>query len=405
MASLRIRNIGPLRDTGTIPLRRINLFIGKQSSGKSTFMKILSYCRWIEKQVMLNGEDSTNKYTHYHTFTKELLQFHRFDKGFFYEDSSIDYKGECVNIQLKGINKNAEIKLLPDFELLRHNTKLCFIPSERNLSTAIKHIDKAYKTKDFDSLFNFVFEWGEAKENYSSEHPLGLVTMPDMEYRYDKSRDEDIIRMKSIKKDIPPFYASSGIQSAMPIEVMLDYCFGLVGKPAESSRKTLNYLVEQWLKEGKTPTTIETQKTGNIVDKLLKYQSAQLFIEEPEQNLYPESQKDLVMKLVKCILNKREGQTYDNMLTITTHSPYLISVINVLIKAYKAGQKDKNATEKIIPKEYQLSPRNISAYFINDGNLKNITEPDIPMISGTDLDGVSDWVEGKITDLDDIIYG
>ena len=41
MATIQIQNIGPIVDTGVIELRAINLFIGKQSSGKSTLLKIL----------------------------------------------------------------------------------------------------------------------------------------------------------------------------------------------------------------------------------------------------------------------------------------------------------------------------------------------------------------------------
>lgn len=50
MASITIKNIGPLSDTGTVELGRFNIFIGKQSTGKSTLMKILCFCQWIEKR-------------------------------------------------------------------------------------------------------------------------------------------------------------------------------------------------------------------------------------------------------------------------------------------------------------------------------------------------------------------
>lgn len=49
MASIEIKHVGPLNETGKIDLKMVNLFIGKQSTGKSTLMKILCYCRWLEK--------------------------------------------------------------------------------------------------------------------------------------------------------------------------------------------------------------------------------------------------------------------------------------------------------------------------------------------------------------------
>ena len=83
MASIEIKNIGPLVDTGKIELKFINLFIGKQSTGKSTLMKILSFCCWLEKKIMTEGEEILSQYTHYMRFKKELIQFHRFSDNFF----------------------------------------------------------------------------------------------------------------------------------------------------------------------------------------------------------------------------------------------------------------------------------------------------------------------------------
>ena len=56
MASIEIKNVGPLADTGQIDLGRFNVIIGKQSTGKSTFMKILCFCQWLEKKIM-TGDD------------------------------------------------------------------------------------------------------------------------------------------------------------------------------------------------------------------------------------------------------------------------------------------------------------------------------------------------------------
>ena len=63
MATIEIKNIGPLADTGILSLTPVMLFIGKQSTGKSTLMKIICFCRWIEKQVMVGDENFISKYT------------------------------------------------------------------------------------------------------------------------------------------------------------------------------------------------------------------------------------------------------------------------------------------------------------------------------------------------------
>ena len=59
MAHLIIKNIGPINEV-EFDLNKINIFMGPQSSGKSTIAKIVSYCAWLEKRVSL--EQSFVKY-------------------------------------------------------------------------------------------------------------------------------------------------------------------------------------------------------------------------------------------------------------------------------------------------------------------------------------------------------
>lgn len=51
MASLHIKNFGPILDSTKIELTPLMVLIGRQSSGKSTFMKVLCFCRWVEKKL------------------------------------------------------------------------------------------------------------------------------------------------------------------------------------------------------------------------------------------------------------------------------------------------------------------------------------------------------------------
>ena len=51
MTTIKIRNIGPIKEVEEITLNRVNVFMGPQSSGKSTIAKIISYCTWVEKDV------------------------------------------------------------------------------------------------------------------------------------------------------------------------------------------------------------------------------------------------------------------------------------------------------------------------------------------------------------------
>ena len=72
MRRIHIKNIGPLEDSGVIFIKPVMLIIGKQSMGKSTFMKVLCFCEWVEKIIMTGDQEVVNKYTHNGMFVKNL---------------------------------------------------------------------------------------------------------------------------------------------------------------------------------------------------------------------------------------------------------------------------------------------------------------------------------------------
>lgn len=101
MAKIRIQNLGPITDSGLIDLTEVMLIIGRQSSGKSTFMKVLCQCRWLEKNLMTSpfgiDEDGEGR-----QFVAELKQFHRINELYFRDSTIVEYEGDIVKIVLKG---------------------------------------------------------------------------------------------------------------------------------------------------------------------------------------------------------------------------------------------------------------------------------------------------------------
>jgi len=412
MATIRIRNVGPITETGTITIAPVTLFIGKQSSGKSTLLKILCFCRWIEKQVSvggkINGKTVAYVYSHYMRFIKELMHFYRFNDSFFSHDSHIEYDGDGVYILFKGdVKSNAQIS--PKARGEKFNSKLCFIPSERNLLSSMKNIQDNYRSSDMDMLFNFVFEWGEYRETFTPDNKLSLTVSPDIEYFFDKEKGEQL-KIRKSGKDIPafsPFYASSGIQSSFPLEVIVQSLTGYIGQNAKLSQSDLTQILARLIRTG-APTEqlqqiIESRRNESL--NLLTYQAIQLFIEEPEQNLFPESQSALIRRIVKTIkrANSR-GRVGKSSVVLTTHSPYVLSTLNVLMAASEAFETDARRTRSIISEDFILPKGAIRAYCINhEGIVEDIIDSDIYMVSGTFLDGISETVEDTISALNDII--
>lgn len=381
MASLHIKHFGPIEDSNRIEFTPLMVLIGRQSSGKSTFMKVLCFCRWIEKRVMVSTDDIINQYTHYGRFVKELKQFHRLNDDYFKDNSSIEYNGDTIVIEYHG-GTNPKISRKADFAQRRYNSKICYIPAERNLVAALQNIDRAYKATERDVLFNFIYEWDEAKSPSTRSNPYKLSVTGDFSYACQSGNDL-IIRKDGTES--PAFYASSGIQSVTPLDVMSHYMMSQVGKRAPMSMSDLNAIQE--------PNS-----------KRLTYQSAQVFIEEPEQNLYPESQRLIILSLVKALAEAQKIESETSMIMLTTHSPYILSVINVLLLASAASSKESG--KGIIDSKLLLNPSDVSGYFISeDGIFKSIVDDDLQMLDGMQLDGVSDWVEEKISQCNKVLYG
>lgn len=404
MPSILLKNIAPLKDTGVVELNSVMLLIGKQSSGKSTFMKVLCFCRWIEKRIMVDGEELLSKYTHYNRFRKELLKFHRLSETAFSDASKIFYDGECVTIELTGRKSNAKINRKKNFAQDRHNAKLCFIPSERNLLSAISNIDKNYKATDPDILFNYILEWGEVRDSYTSATPLKLAFDENVSYYYDDNVG-DVLKLQHEQKTIKTFYASSGLQSALPIMVMVDYINNIVGTNGKRSPKDYITAISRYLSADEEGRIDITNEKLDSIRKLLTYKTAQLYIEEPEQNLFPKSQTELVKNVVRKIKEASQKSDMPSTVMMTTHSPYVLTTLNLLLAASKAYGIDPARTLMVMEGECILPADRYSAYRINDeGGLDNLIDPETGLIMGEYLDGISEEVDDAMFQLNEIIY-
>lgn len=400
MPSIRIRNIGPIKDTGKIDLARVTVLIGQQSTGKSTIMKILCFCCWVEKYCVTHN--NTKWFASYQHFYKTLKSFHHFQDSFFTpKQSCIDYEGEWYSIRFnyESNKTNADIRNRHNSPSL-HNTKLCFIPSERNLISSVRNVDAAYKVKAVDNIFNYILEWDEVKRAYNREHFLPMNFLQGMDFFYDSKNGREIIRLNS-GKEITPYYASSGVQSAYSLYVMLDYLTSKVfNLNAKFSRKDLgNMLVELLNQEKLSPEELIERKNqlASIVLQRMPYRASRVFIEEPEQNLFPSAQVDLIRNVVRMINSACDQTGNECSVCITTHSPYIVSALNLLIQAYDAFNIAAARAVEVLPKEEMLPFDQVACYFVHEnGSVESIThkEDGIGAIEASSaLDGISDIID------------
>lgn len=409
--TITISHIGPITTEVRLDLKKFNLIIGPQSSGKSTIMKIVCFCRYVEKYCIVHN--NTKYYTTYKHFIKELQRFHKLPDSFFDNNSRIKYEGEWVRIEYNHEKDicNAQIKPQKGKRLGdADNVKLCFLPSERNMVAVFRNIESEYRTKTIDNLFNFINEWDEIKRYYNRDRSLSMPFLGGMEFYYDSKNGKEVLKIAE-NKTISPFYASSGVQSSMPMYVMIDYLTNIVFRRRVSvSRKYLNDLMVEAMKDGTISTMKEiTEEIVTAVNlrlkKRLEYHGSHIFIEEPEQNLFPKAQQELIFDIAQKI-NTACSDNKESSLFLTTHSPYIITAFNLLINADKAHAKSTKKSEKIVPMNRVIPLDQISAYYINGetGMFKSIVDLEIGMLGGNELDSASDYIEEMTAKLYDIIY-
>jgi hypothetical protein len=125
-----------------------------------------------------------------------------------------------------------------------------------------------------------------------------------------------------------------------------------------------------------------------------------IYIEEPEAHLFPSSQSLLLDILVEIVLS---GSRYRRLI-ITTHSPYIMSELNVLLKAGQLSRRKRKVSElgKIVERSRWLNINDVTAVSIKDGVLCSIIDPDSELVDARFLDSISDVTSKRFDSLLDL---
>lgn len=395
MAHIVIKNVGPIKKA-ELDLNKINVFMGPQSSGKSTIAKIISYCSWYEKNVIL-----TSKLTK--DFYKELLEFHNLEDNYFSETSYIEYKSNNIHIIFPGKDvKKLEVKVSVSIDNVFKNEKIEYIPAERNFVT-IPGIGKYNESRN--NVLSFLYDWFEAKREIIKEKTFiyPIKSLNQNAYYYNQEEDSDNIIIEN-GTEIKLRNASSGIMSVTPLVIAFDYMLhtiylkkrikspfeviniqSKIDNYDETTKERIKKLVDgienlrSYLNKD-LPLSFDEQdidKMQNDLNKALGFDSdynySKVIIEEPELNLFPDTQKDLIYYMLS-VLNQEERE---HQLVLTTHSPYILFSLNNCMMGGLV--KDKIPEDK--RNEFEsfhswIDPKKVSIYEIHDGGLMPIQDED-----------------------------
>lgn len=146
-----------------------------------------------------------------------------------------------------------------------------------------------------------------------------------------------------------------------------------------------------------------------VCEFFLKDKLSQTYIiEEPELNLFPTAQKDLIYHLINIINNsysKEQNTSHD--LVMTTHSPYILASLNNLLLAGKIKEEQPikfTKAKKIVNGDYYISKNDLNVYALKNGKAKSIISKETGLIAENELDHVSEEINYEFNALKNLYF-
>jgi len=366
---LKIRNFGPIKDgyninDGFIELSKVMVLCGPQGAGKSCVAKLFSTFSWIEKALM-RGDFSKKYITQYNRFVNNYCAYQNI-QNFFKDDTLLHYIGEAYELifdkgRLSVNNVSRGSYLRP---------QITYIPAERNILSVL---EKAENVKGLPPALNTLMDVFTA----ASRNLKGNVRLPleNVSYRYDKLNK--ISWIESDDYSVKLSETSSGMQSVTPLFIVMDFLAHGIGvndtTKSQREREEIIRRVNELLKDDSLDSETRKLLISQISDSSNKYLFS--IVEEPEQNLYPSSQRHILNALLA--LNSAEN----NQLIITTHSPYIINYLSLAIKAGKVlkniSPEKAKLLDKIVPLKSVVDENDVKVLEINDdGSISDLDKFD-----------------------------
>jgi predicted ATPase len=430
MRKITVRNVGPIKDA-QLELKKINILIGQQSTGKSTLAKIACYCSWVEKEISIAQSPAEFEAENY--FADNLTEFHKLS-GYLSKQSVIAFTSEVLSFEYAN---NSFSFHWNEGRLNYKRRKTLYIPAERNIVSVIPNWFEV--NLGFNNTRSFLADWETVRKYFSKEKPLPILDIG--KYYHRASDNSDHIITKD-NKDILMESASSGLQAMVPLQALIQY-YGdnyyndglkwkesnvniqqkmhhLYGNILQQLLNTLsNEEIAAWeskrneiIKENNDISLLseevrrslifpnpEIESQYNRIASQFRYPSSTaFFIEEPELNLYPITQYKLVNTIVKMV------NDMNHTLFITTHSPYILTSLNNLIYAGEIGKQHQKETEQVIPQNLWINKDYVSAWKINADTymLENLLADDLNILRAEELDDVSEIINNQFSELFEI---
>ena len=436
MEHITIRNFGPVRKVDIDLNKNMEVVIGPQASGKSTFSKTIYFCKKIRDYFLqylngiMNTEDlyredlyfnflkfvrrpfmgyfGTTKHMDrfeimyfYHKeknrFVKIILDDDRFAK-FSFSNEMRDELCDMIEQAVKVAKESRKLSFadsylaqagflerlrVPVNEIFCDDSMLMYIPAGRNLLAVVPDTFVKGETSIQDD-----------EEMSIDISQIDLITQEFIRY-IRKIRSEFGTKLEEITQN----YLKTVRGEIRNHDVEL--ACGLIRKIlradyiCDREGEKLFYDQEHWVKLmfGSSGQQEILWALNIIFMAILKNEKTLLVFEEPESHLFPDAQ-ETIAQLAALLINSSKSR-----IIVTTHSPYMLTAANLLI--YSGVEEGKSGENTVVKKELRLSPGTVGAYFLSPDtrDMKSIIGEGKGLIDALQIDGISASINDRMDQI------
>ena len=357
--SIIIKNFGPLKEVEIDDIKPLTVFIGKSAGGKSIIMKVIVLMRYVYKMVNIRSYLKNAKITRSPFKLRFNSLLHDGLKGMITAQTEIYYTVEINGNKytLKYTNRGLQSDInIPDKDLIFF--KEAYVSGMRSLIPIWASKAVSVKGENLGFFFHETFNDFNDATDVIKEQKLEYLNLK-MKVRKSGNRPK-LFTIESLQNDAVPIelrYASSGIQTSAPLVAIVHYFAQEFSFKDAFQRSVLNYLYKQDLLT-KFTLGINRNKLGKYVH---------IHIEEVELSLAPEDQRAFMSNLVEEVFHKNKKDRKLGLM-VSTHSPYIVNHLNVLLRA--------GYFEKARENYPFLEKDDIAVYRVNEGKIISLMATD-----------------------------
>jgi AAA15 family ATPase/GTPase len=395
MEKIKIKDFSVIQNID-LEIKRINIFIGEEATGKSVISKLLFFFKTILPELMFFNIEKRYDIQRFENAIKK--EFKLFFPTYFWEkqDFFIEFQYPAVDFRIM-ISRDTEasapkIKVELSEKLKKISADFLQIIPKTQIEL---HKIRQEITK---KLFNkeVITDFIPSSRSFFSLIQMSIFSLTLYGQALDFFIQKFGSQLEIIKKQLQTVEIDETIKKLSKEILKGEYYFdGKEDWIYTIEKKKIKLRDSSSGQQEVTPILIWLAAISSYNDGII----SEIIIEEPETHLFPYSQKKLV-ELFGFLYNQKETN-----FIITTHSPYILSAFNNLIYAKSLSKRGKGQkVEKIIRKEKWIDFDDISVFFIENGQLKDIKNYENQLIEAEPIDAVSNEISSefeKLLDLDD----